>query len=136
MSQTYNRVGAVVGALVVAGALAYGIEMIAGRLHPVPSGINPRDTAAIKAALEAGEVPFPALFMVLSGWLLAAYLGGLLVWRWSRDSGSVWTFAAIFSVLVIINLAILPHPVWMWIGGVFGVPLFALGGGRRTVRID
>lgn len=136
MAQTSRRILAVIGALAVAIALVYAIEIIAGRLHPLPTGVSTSDPVALKAALESGEVPFAALLLVLAGWLLAAYVGGMLAWKWARETGAVWLFAVIFTALVISNLATLPHPEWMWIGGALGTPLFALGGGRQTLKID
>jgi hypothetical protein len=136
MPPTLRRILAVAGALVVAFAIVYAIEAIAGRMTPIPAGIDTTDPVALKTALEAGEVPFPSLFLVFAGWLLAAYVGGGLAWRWSEEGTSVWTFAVVFTGVVVWTLTLLPHPTWMWIGGVGGTLLFALGGGRRHLSIS
>jgi hypothetical protein len=105
-------------------------------MTPPPAGSDPSDPAALKAALEAGEIPFPSLFLVLAGWLLAGYVGGGLAWRWSEEGSSVWVFALVFTGVVVWTLTLLPHPTWMWIGGVGGTLLFALGGGRRQLSLS
>ena len=135
MSPLVRRVLAVVVAVVVAGGIVMLVEAFAAQLHPLPPGVDPRDRAALERALEAGQVPFAALALVLSGWLLAAYTGGLVAWRIGRWGPASWIFAGIFTVAVFSNLQAFPHPTWMWIGGLGGCPLFALGGGHRTLQV-
>lgn len=136
MSPTVRRVFAVVAALAIAGGIVLLIEMFAAQLHPLPAGVDPRDPASLGRALEAGQVPFASLALVLSGWLLAAYTGGVLAWRVSRWGPASWIFAAVFTLGVLTNLRAFPHPTWMWIGGLGGCPLFALGGGNRTLQVS
>jgi len=135
MSSTLRHTLALIGALMVAFVIVYAIEATAAQLTPIPAGIDTSDPAALKAALEAGEVPFPSLFLVLAGWLLAAYVGGMLALRWTGEGATVWSFAVVFTGVVVWTLALLPHPAWMWIGGAAGTPLFALGGGRRRLAV-
>lgn len=127
---------ALLGALLVAFVIVWAIEVTAAQLTPMPAGIDTSDPAALKAALEAGEVPFPSLFLVLAGWLLAAYVGGVLAFRWTAEGAAVWAFALVFTGVVVWTLALLPHPTWMWVGGAAGTPLFALGGGRRQLAVS
>lgn len=135
MSPLIRRIAGVAAAVLVAGGIVMLIETFATQLHPLPAGVDPGDTAALGRALEAGQVPFAALALVLAGWLLAAYTGGLVAWRVSRWGPATWIFAALFAVGVFSNLNALPHPTWMWIGGLGGGPLFALGGGHQTIQV-
>lgn len=136
MTATLRRILAVVAALLVAGGIVMLIESFSAQLHPLPPGVDPTDPASLGRALEAGQVPFAALALVLSGWLLAAYVGGTIAWRYGRSGSAAVIFAAIFTVGVFTNLQSFPHPLWMWIGGLGGCPLFALGGANRTLTVS
>lgn len=136
MSSPLRRVGSVVLALAVASIIVFAVETISAQVHPLPPGVDPTDTASLKRALEAGQIPLIKLGVVLAGWLLAAYSGGLVAMRWSRWVPAVWLFGACFTVMVYFNLKTFPHPEWMWIGGLAGCPLFALGGGQQPLAVS
>lgn len=136
MSPIFRRVLGVLAAVVIAGGIVMLVEAFAAQLHPLPPGVDPSDPESIGRALEAGQVPFASLALVLAGWLLAAYTGGLVAWRVSRWGPASWIFAAIFTIGVFSNLQAFPHPTWMWVGGLGGCPLFALGGGNRTLQVS
>lgn len=135
MSPLIRRVLAVAAAVLVAGGVVLLIETFAVQLHPLPAGVDPHDAESIGLAIESGQLPFAGLALVLAGWLLAAYSGGVVAWRVSRWGPASWIFAAIFTAAVYSNLQAFPHPTWMWIGGLAGCPLFALGGGNRTLQV-
>lgn len=136
MTSTLRRIGSVGLAVAVALIIVFAIETISAQVHPLPSDIDPTDTESLKRALEAGQIPLVKLGVVLAGWLLAAYSGGATAIRWSRWVPAVWVFAVIFTAIVYRNLTAFPHPEWMWIGGLGGVPLFALGGGQQPLAVS
>lgn len=136
MPPLLRRAGSVGLALAVALIIVFAIEMISAQVHPLPAGVDPTDPASLKRALEAGQIPIVKLGVVLAGWLLAAYSGGAVAIRWGRWVPGVWIFAAIFTAIVYTNLKAFPHPDWMWIGGLAGSPLFALGGGQQPLAMS
>lgn len=133
-ASTGRRIGGVVTALVVAGAIVLMIETLANRMVPTPAGTNPLDAEQLKRALEAGEIPFSSLALVLGGWLLGAYAGGTVASRMAGRKATI-LFTILFTTLVVVNLLSLPHPTWMWIGGVLGVPLLALGASGDSITL-
>lgn len=133
-ASTGRRIGGVITALVVAGAIVLMIETLANRMVPVPVGTNPLDAEQLKRALEAGEVPFSSLALVLGGWLLGAYAGGTVASRLAGNK-AVIMFTVLFTTLIVVNLLSLPHPTWMWAGGVLGVPLLALGASGDSITL-
>ncbi len=135
MPPLLRRIGSVGLALAVALIIVFAIEMISAQVHPLPPGVDPTDPVSLKRALEAGQIPLVKLGVVLAGWLLAAYSGGAVALRWSRWVPAVWIFAVCFTVIVYRNLTAFPHPDWMWIGGLAGSPLFALGGGQQPLAV-
>ena len=136
MPPLLRRAGSVALALAVALIIVFAIETISAQVHPLPDGVDPTDPASLKRALEAGQIPLVKLGIVLAGWLLAAYSGGAVAIRWSRWIPAVWLFAACFTIIVYRNLGSFPHPTWMWIGGLAGCPLFALGGGQQPLAVS
>jgi hypothetical protein len=130
-----RRIVAIALGLGVAILIGHGINVVAQQVHPCPIGIQCSDPAALKSALEAGQIPLIKYGLVLLGWLLAAYAGGLATIRWGHWVPGVWVMAVAFVVVIYGWLRAAPHPEWMWIGGLAGCLLFALGGGRQSVHV-
>lgn len=136
MSATLRNLLAVLIAMLVGGVIVYLTETLGARVAPPPGSLDVTDPEQIKAALEAGEVPFVNLFLVAAGWFLGAYAGGTTAWRLSRTGWPVWAFALIFTVAILSTLMAFPHPTWMWVAGLAGAPLVALGAGNRSLQVS
>lgn len=134
MSTPVRRITAIVMACVVAIGIVRLLEELANQVT-MPAGLDPTNLDQVKIALERGEFPFASLALVLSGWLLAAYVGSRISMRIAHARGATWIFAAIFTAVIVHDLMLLPHPTWMWIGGVFGVPLVALGAAGQSITV-
>ena len=127
----------VLGFLLACG-VALGITVLLGQLADqvtMPAGLDVTNIDQVKAALERGEFPFLSLALVLSGWLLAAYTGGRIAHRVGRSRGAALAFTIVFTAYTIHYLTLLPHPVWMWIGGALAVPLVALGASGESLTV-
>jgi hypothetical protein len=87
-------------ALGVAGLIAFGViylmNHLAASTTPRPTGVH----ESLKVALEAGQIPFSALLLVLGGWLVAAYLGGTVATRLSGERKPAQLFAVILTVAI------------------------------------
>ena len=134
MSPLVRRITVVVVACAIAIGIVRLLEQLANQVT-MPGGIDPTNLDQVKAALERGEFPFASLALVLSGWLLAAYVGGRISTRIGRSRGPTLIFAAIFAAVIVHDLTLLPHPTWMWIGGALGAPLVALGAGGQSITV-
>src|SRR5690606_13209080 len=135
MSPAVRRIIAIIAALIVAGIIVYAIESISSQVHPLPDSIDATDPESIRRALEAGQFPLITMGLMVLGWWLAAYAGGGVALRMSKSSGAVWVFTIITVAFVWSQLKGLPHPTWLWLAGVLGTPLFALGGGRQNISL-
>ncbi len=124
-----SPLSAIVLSIVVAVAIVYLIETLTHQLMPYQAGMESADPIQLRAALETGELPWLGMFLVLSGWLLGAYAGGRVAIAIGKQEWVVMTFAVLFTVGIVMNLLVVPSPVWMWIGGAGATPLFALGAG-------
>jgi hypothetical protein len=128
MSAAYRRIIAVIVALVVAIVIIRLLEELAQQVT-MPAGVDYR------TALERGELPFASFALVLCGWWLAAYTGSRIAAGIGRARASSLVFALAFTLVIVRELMLVPHPTWMWIGGALGVPLLALGATGESITI-
>jgi hypothetical protein len=127
MSPTVRRALAVLAGLGVAIGLIFAIEGINVLLHPLPSGIDPRDADALKAVM--GQWPASALLIVLLGWGLGAFAGGRVAARvGGAKAGPARAVGLVLLVAAIYNMLTIPHPLWFWVLGILLiVPAAELG---------
>jgi len=107
--------GVVVGVVVLFAAV-FAIEALAHSLFPLPpmmDATNPADQARMLAAMPAG-----AKAMVLLGWLVGPLLGALAANRVAGRTQAGWIVAGIAIVGGIVTMVMIPHPIWMWVGGI------------------
>jgi hypothetical protein len=124
----FRSIFAVVSGLILAMALIVGIEVLCNLLHPFPEGFDHTDMEACKAhvakfppwVLAIGAVCWTATALV-STWLatrlgarrhpLHGILIGILLWA-----------------AVVLNISMLPYPIWFEALVVVGLPLATLLG--------
>ena len=77
-------------------------------------------------AVMAGMVVAVTLVSIfdLLGWVLGAFAGGLVASRVAARSRRQysWVIAGVSLAATIANLRAIPHPAWMVVGALFGVP--------------
>lgn len=119
---------------VIAGVLVGFIIVFIGdgtthKLHPPPEGLDYMDKAAFQSYVSA--IPTYIMVIMLNFWLLSSFIGGMISalinkpgWKTSAlITGSILMAAAL------LNLAMNPHPTWMWIVViVLYIPTALLGG--------
>jgi hypothetical protein len=135
MTPGNRKVFAVVAACAAAFVVVYLMDHLAAGSVAMPAGGNRSSGAELKAAMEAGRIPFNALLLVLGGWFLAAYVGSTTASRLSGQRGPSLMFAGIFTVAILFTLLGGTHPTWMWIGGLLGAPLIALGVAGQSITV-
>lgn len=98
-------------------------------LSPLPRGLD--YTNRDEMAEFMATVPIYVLVIMLIFWLASSFLGAMLASRlnrieWKRTSLIV---GGILMAAAILNLAMHPHPAWMWISALAGyIPAALLGG--------
>ena len=111
--------GVVIG--VISGFVTiYAIEEIGHQIWPVATELNLKDKAAAAAFL-AG-MPLGALLTVVAAWILGAYTAAVvgLMLAERRTLAGIVPAAMIFAATVLV-LVMLPHPLWMAVGGLGGI---------------
>ncbi len=88
------------------------------RLFPLPSGIDPEDTAAMNAAMAA--MPAKALVLVLVGWAIGTIGASFMA---ARFAGQFKSLHGLLMGLIFLGGAITTmrqshHPLWFWIVGI------------------
>lgn len=113
---------AVMAGMVVAVTIVSIGDLAAGAMHPLPTGFDMRDVAQMKS--HAAAAPASAMFVVLVGWIMGAFVGGLVASRVAaRSRGQyAWVIAGVILAATLANLRAIPHPAWMVIGALVGVP--------------
>ncbi|MGH7592789.1 MAG: hypothetical protein ACRELE_02915 [Gemmatimonadales bacterium] len=128
MSSSFRRIFAV---LVACGA---GI-IVVRLLEELAKQVTMPPGVAYRVALERGELPFASFALVLCGWWLAAYTGSRIAAHIAGARVTSLAFAVVFTGVVLRELSVAPHPGWMWLGGLLGVPLVALGAVGQNITI-
>jgi hypothetical protein len=96
--------------------------MIGHSLYPTPAGLDindPADQARVMAAMPAAAKAF-----VLLGWFVGALAGAWTANRIAGRSLAGWIVALLVIVAGVATMVMIPHPAWMWAGGIL-LPLLA-----------
>lgn len=129
-----RRIFSVLAGLITGVVIISLVEMANGKLFPLPDGIDFNDKQALKQLML--NMPLGALIMVLSGWVLGSFSGGIVATivadekkqRMSLIVGIAFTIATIFNMMSI------PHPIWMWVGGMLLILPAALLGNKMASK--
>lgn len=130
-----RRILSVLAGVVVGWVVVSLGEMLQHQLFPPPEGLNVKDKEAIKAYAE--NLPDAAFAVLLGVWLCSALLGGLVAGKLGQPEGmrSALLTGAILLATSILNMVLIPHPVWLMVCTVILYLPFAYAGGRLGTRI-
>ncbi|MEZ6043260.1 MAG: hypothetical protein R3C20_22415 [Planctomycetaceae bacterium] len=123
-----KRIAATLAGLLIGGIAVGLIESISSAIYPPPEGFdfnNPQQLAEFAAQLPTG-----AFVIVLLAWCAGAFIAGFVARRLAPSRSLMPPVIALLILLAatIFNLAMIPHPIWMWIAGVVVWPLFGVAG--------
>ncbi|MCE3074812.1 hypothetical protein [Chryseobacterium gwangjuense] len=113
-----KRILAVIGGIVAGSLTVAAVEMLGHYLYPLPAGMKSDDMEAMKEYIP--NAPFMALFFVIIAYALAALVVGFVSTKIANDGKNKYAIigGVIFVIITIINLAMLPTPVWFWVLGI------------------
>ena len=112
----------IIAGIVVAFLCIFAVEYIGHSLYPPPAGLdlsNPADQARLMAAMPATAKAF-----VLIAWFVGALAGAWTANRISGRSLAGWVVALLVIAGGVATMLMIPHPIWMWVGGIL-LPLLA-----------
>lgn len=130
MSRVVRRIVAVLAGTVVAFIVVMLTDLLVGSMYPPPAGTDVRDPESMRTAIAA--MPLPALLLMVVGWALAAGVGAFVAVRMTpeRRASAGHLVALLLLLATLVNLAMLPHPGWMWAAALLAVPVVGWVGAR------
>lgn len=124
-----KKVLAIIVGVVAGFAIVFIGDATSHSLSPVPKGIDYTNRNEMNTYIES--VPIYVLVIMVIFWLASSFLGAMLAARINRSDWkrTALTAGGILFAAGILNLALLPHPAWMWIAALAGyIPAAFLGG--------
>jgi hypothetical protein len=124
-----KNVLAVICGVIAGVAIVFTGDSITHAAYPPPASLNANDNAQINAYVSSA--PFHIMLAMIIFWLLSSFIGGLtaaLINRQQHKKVSTIT-GSILLAAAIINMMIIPHPLWMWaISALLYIPVARTGG--------
>ena len=133
MRRAGRSILAVVVGAVVAMILVSVVEMVSGLLYPLPADVDPPQPDLMQQYI--ARLPIGAFLLVLAGWAVGSFVGG---WVAARLAGRAplthgLVIGLLFLAAGIMTMLMIPHPLYMWVGGIV-LPLACSYLGARLVR--
>lgn len=93
-------------------AIIFLIESVSHLLYPMPDGIDPNNPEMLKEMMS--HIPVGALLLVLLAGLLGGFAGGIVAGLFDRENAKkrALVVGAVLTLLGILNLFMIPHPLW------------------------
>lgn len=110
-----KRIVSIILGLAAAVVVIMIVEAISHILFPV-APIDMNNKEAIKQFM--ADLPVGAMVMVLTAWIMGSFFGAITSTLINKENGlrNSITVGIIILVLSVLNLIMLPSPVWMWVG--------------------
>jgi hypothetical protein len=106
---------AVLLGVVVGGLLVAAVEFVSHLIYPPPQGLDPANVEAFKRVM--ASAPAGAFLFILLAWAVGSLGGGWLAATIARRSHTqhALVVGAILMTMGMLNLLMIPHPVWFWL---------------------
>lgn len=120
--------------LIVSIAVLFIMQYINAALYPIPTDLDlSRDEIYFNFVSEHPLFLFGILFSAAAG----SFVGGAVAALTKIDLPSLYPLAigVVLMVLGYVNIAMIPHPVWFWIGSLFVYLPFSWGGARYIYNL-
>ena len=138
----WRSILAVAAGTAIAVVLIFAFDVLNHAIYPPPAAVweamDRRDMNAVSAAIEKWlpQAPLGALILAPAGWIVATFVGSLVSALIAKRRPLVHAALAAALPLVgtAVNLWMIPHPTWVAVAGLAGVPLAAVLGGLVAER--
>jgi MFS family permease len=107
--------GVIVG-LAVAVLTIMAVQAIGHQIYPYPADVDLNDPEQIARVFPT--IPVAAKLFVVAAWFFGAMAGAAVAKSVVGSDWAAWTIAVLVACAGVMNLFIIPHPVWMQIAAV------------------
>ena len=97
------------------------VEAFGHMFYPVADNIDYNNKELMKAFISS--MPFGALVFVVNAWILGAFAGAIVATRMFAEKALMNSIIVGILVLAftILNMSMIPHPMWMWLSAFLGI---------------
>jgi hypothetical protein len=129
-----RKILAVVAGVILAGIITYAVQAIGHQVYPPPENLDTKNMEAMKAYV--ATLPMGALLFVLLSYIVGSFAGGWLAAKIARTSQLhvPLTVGGVQLFFGLINLVMIPHPMWFAIASVIVFLPAAYFGGKLGVK--
>lgn len=114
-----------IAGVVIAVVLVWVVEKVGHAVYPPPPDLNFADPDAMRAYMET--VPLGALLFVAAAWFIGTLCGTCAACAIGTAKPMIFAMVVggLMLIATIMNLVMIPHPMWFSILGVVGVVIAA-----------
>lgn len=125
---------AVVAGLLAAFVVFTVIEGLSSIIHPPPAELDMKNPEMMKEYISA--LPLSAKIMVLAAYVIGSLVAGMVVAKVSKSSDKKLPIitGSILTVAAIVNLYMIPSPIWFVVINLLIYIPFVLLGHSRVIR--
>jgi H+/Cl- antiporter ClcA len=130
MKTALRTLVAVLAGLFVAFILVVAVELFSAVVHPLPEDFGGTKEEMCR---HVERYPHWVLAVVVPAWGLAAFVS---TWT-ARKLGTFMSFAIvglIFLAALVLNISMLPYPIWFKVANLLVIPTAILAGSRLSLR--
>ena len=112
---------AILAGAIVAGVLIALVEATSSAVYPLPPGFDLHDHEAMRQHIHS--LPIGAFLFVLAAWAIGAFAGSWVAARIATRArlGHGLAVGALFLLAGVLTMLSIPHPWWMWVGGILAL---------------
>lgn len=124
-----RKILAMIGGVIFAGLVVFAVQKLGHQVYPPPENLDTKNLEAMKAYV--ASLPMGAMLFVLLSYVVGTFAGGWLATKIARvpQMHVPLTVGGIQLFFGIINLVMIPHPLWFAIASVLVfLPAAYLGG--------
>lgn len=128
-----RNTGAIIAGFVVGNLAVYLIELM--NHDSLPADLNFKDMEAFRAAI--AKLPMSAFIVVLHAWAAGSFAGPFTAALLARGPRMILAcvIGTFFFFATLINLILIPGPLFMWSGLVI-VPISTLAGAALALKLN
>ena len=116
--------------LIAGSVTVFALEWVGHRIQPPPAGLDLQNMEALKAYVSTAP---PVVFvLLLAAWAGGGFVGGLVAAMLAARKRVAHALAvgSIQTILAVVQLVMIPHPIWVAVVGVLCFVPFAWFSGR------